>query len=122
MKHNRLLIDLVALLLLLGIGGSLWVTRDPSEERLVEIVQDGTVLYQFDLAQENDRTFLVEYKGQTNTIEIQGHQIRVLDAECPDQTCVHMGWLGESGLPIVCLPNRLVIQFASPADGVDAVA
>ena len=42
--------------------------------------------------------------------EIKAHQIRMLEAECPDNTCVHMGWL-DSTVPIVCLPNRLVIQF-----------
>ena len=122
MKHNRLLIAATGLLLLLGVIGSWWIMRTPSEQRLVEIVRDGAVLYQLDLSREDDRTFAVEYEGRTNTIEIRDHQIRVLDAECPDQTCVHMGWLGDSGLPIVCLPNHLVIQYESSADGLDAVA
>lgn len=122
MKHSRLLIAAAVLLLLIGMVGSWWIMRTPSDGKPVEIVQDGTVLYQLDLAQEDDRTFTVEYEGRTNTIEIQYHQIRVLDAECPDHTCVHMGWLGDSGLPIVCLPNHLVIQYAPSADGLDAVA
>lgn len=122
MKHNRLLIIVTALLLLLGVIGSWWIMRTSSEQRLVEIVRDGAVLYQLDLSQEDDRTFFVEYEGRANAIEIRDHQIRVLDAECPDQTCVHMGWLGDSGLPIVCLPNHLVIQYASSAGGLDAVA
>ena len=122
MKHNRLLIAATGLLLLLGVIGSWWVMRTPTDQRMVEIVRDGAVLYQLDLTQEDDRAFVVEYEGRTNTIEIRDHQIRVLDAECSDQTCVHMGWLGDSGLPIVCLPNHLVIQYASAADGLDAVA
>ena len=43
-------------------------------------------------------------------------------ADCPDQICVHMDWL--EAAPIVCLPNRLSIQYADGegASGLDAVA
>ena len=121
MKHRRFLIAVVVLLLLAGIAGSLWMMR-PQERMQVEIVQDGAVLYRLDLSQEENRTFPVEYEGRTNLIEIQNHQIRVLEAECPDQTCVHMDWLGDNGLPIVCLPNHLVIQFVQESAELDVIA
>ena len=111
---------LTVFLLLLGSGFSLGTMR-PQTDTQVEIVQDGTVLYQFDLAQEENQILEVEYQGRVNYVEIHDRQIRVLEAECPDHTCVQMGWLGENGLPIVCLPNHLVIQFAQSSDGLDAV-
>ena len=120
-KGKRLPAILTVLLLLAGIGGTLLVMR-PQGDAQIEIVQDGTVLYRLDLSQEKNRAFSVEYAGRTNLIEIHDHQIRVAQAECPDQTCVHMNWLGSSGLPIVCLPNHLVIQFVQPPDGLDTVA
>lgn len=43
----------------------------------------------------------------------------MLEADCPDHTCINSGWLED--LPIVCLPNKLVIEFAD-ADSADAVA
>lgn len=119
-KGKFLPVILTALLLLAGIGGTLWIIR-PQDNAQVEIVQDGTVLYRLDLSQEKNHTFSVEYEGRTNLIEIHDHQIRVVEAECPDQTCVHMGWLSNNGLPIVCLPNHLVIQFVQPSDGLDTV-
>lgn len=94
----------------------------PRDCMRVEIVQDGTVLCRLDLSREENRTFSVEYEGRTNLIEIQNHQIRVSEAECPDQACVRMGWLGDNGLPVVCLPNHLVIQFAQTSAELDAVA
>jgi len=121
MNHKYPLIALAVILLLAGIGGSLWVMR-PRNSAQVEIVQDGIVLYQLDLSQEEDRTFSVEYEGRTNLIEIDNHRIRVLDAECPDHTCVRMGWLGDGGLPIVCLPNHLVIQFVQMSAELDVIA
>lgn len=111
----------VALLLLTGIAGSLWMVR-PQEHMQVEIMQDGAVLCRLDLSQEENHTFPVEYKGRTNLIEIQNHQIRVLEAECPDQTCVRMRWLGDNGLPIVCLPNHLAIQFVRTPAELDVTA
>ena len=112
---------LCAVLFLGGIGGMLWnLTR--SHDRQVEILQDGKILYTLDLAQAEDQTFTVNYGGRTNEIEIRDHQIRVKAADCPDQICVHMDWL--EAAPIVCLPNRLSIQYADGegASGLDAVA
>ena len=112
---------LCAVLFLGGIGGMIWnPTR--SHGRQVEILQDGKILYTLDLAQAEDQTFTVTYGGRTNEIEIRDHQIRVKAADCPDQICVHMDWL--EAAPIVCLPNRLSIQYADGegASGLDAVA
>ena len=112
---------LCALIFLGGIGGMIWnLTR--SHGRQVEILQDGNILYTLDLAQAEDQTFTVTYGGRTNEIEIRDHQIRVKAADCPDQICVHMDWLEDA--PIVCLPNRLSIQYADGegASGLDAVS
>lgn len=112
---------LCALIFLGGIGGMIWnLTR--SHGRQVEILQDGKILYTLDLAQAEDQTFTVTYGGRSNEIEIRAHQIRVKAADCPDQICVHMDWL--EAAPIVCLPNRLSIQYADgeSASGLDAVA
>ena len=38
-------------------------------------------------------------------------------ADCPDQTCVEMGYL--ENLPIVCLPNYLTISY-SETDNIDS--
>ena len=112
---------LCAVLFLGGIGGMIWnLTR--SHGRQVEILQDGKILYTLDLAQAEHQTFTVTYGGRTNEIEIRDHQIRVKPADWPDQICVHMDWL--EAAPIVCLPNRLSIQYADGegASGLDAVA
>lgn len=110
MKQSRPWLILCAAILLLGVAGCLWVLR-PTGGDTVEILQDGKVLYTFDLSQSENQMIEIPYGGSSNTIQVQGGKIRVLEAECPDQTCVHMGYLPDTGLPIVCLPNRLVIQY-----------
>ena len=83
---------LVGCLLFLGILGSVLVLQRPNTS-MVEILRDGEVLYRFDLEQEEDQSLEIEYEGRINTVEIKDHQIRMAEAECPDNTCVHMGWL-----------------------------
>lgn len=109
----------VALLLLVGIVGSLLVFRRPDTE-LVEIVQDEEVLHRINLSQAEDQIIKVEYEGRVNKIEIKHHQIHMLEAECHDHTCINMGWL-DSAAPIVCLPNHLVIRFAGADDDLDVI-
>lgn len=108
---------LAGMLFLIGIIGSLLLLRRPDTD-IVEIVQDGEVLYQLDLQQVEDQIIEVEYEGRINRIEIQNHQIHMQKADCPDRICVNMGWL-DSAAPIVCLPNHLVIQFSEEKDRLD---
>ncbi|ADU20877.1 MULTISPECIES: NusG domain II-containing protein [Ruminococcus] len=89
----------------------------PKNGKTAVISQDGKVLYRIDLSSEKDRTIEVTYNGRKNIIEIKDGRIRMKDADCPDHICVDTGWL-EDGKPIVCLPNRLVIEYEeSDIDG-----
>jgi len=57
-----------------------------------------------------------------NIIEVGPGRIRVLDADCKDRSCVRQGWISGGALPIVCLPNRLVIRLEDgSAPFVDAI-
>ena len=121
MKH-KLLIIIAAAIFILGIGGSLLVLLLPKKQA-VQIKHGAEVLYTFDLTQEPDRTFEIKTDDGTNTIEIKDGKIRVSEADCPDKTCVRMGWLNSAAMPVVCLPHHLVIGFADGGEGgVDAVA
>lgn len=108
------------MIFLLGIAGSLWLLQTLHGTK-VNIVQDGAVLYTVDLALAENQTFEIEYEGRINIVQIEDGRIRMLEAECPDQTCVHMGWLDSGTMPIVCLPNHLSIEYADSGDDVDAV-
>ena len=116
MKKYKFLIVICILIFALGVIGSAWQVLMP-HGTLVNIVQDNTVLYTIDLDSANDQVFSIEYQGRTNTVQIQDGKIRILDADCPDKTCVHMSWL--TSMPIVCLPNHLSISFADQPEGID---
>lgn len=121
MKNIKLWIGICVLLLAAGIAGSILISA-PHEGSVVEIMRDGAILYQYDMERTEFQTLEIEYNGHINTVQIDENGIRVLNADCPDQTCVNMGYLKVNGLPIVCLPNHLVIQYGSENSELDAVA
>ena len=114
MKYGKRLYAFCGLILLSGIAGSVMVMGKPKTDN-VSIVRDGEDLYELDLAKEEDRMIEIEYEGNRNIVEIKDHQIRVSDAGCPDKCCAKMGWLNSS-VPIVCLPNHLVIRYSDRND------
>lgn len=60
----------------------------------------------------SSQLFLIEGKNHCyNQIEVRDGAIGITDASCPDKLCVHQGFLDSPGIPITCLPNRLVIQI-----------
>lgn len=112
MNRVKIIIITVIVIFLAAIAGTVYVLR-PSESGLVEVVQDGKVIYTFDLSTAEDQTITVISAdgSSSNTITISNGQISISDAECPDKTCVKTGVLRSESIPIVCLPNKLIIRF-----------
>lgn len=112
MNKVKIMIAAVFLLFIEAVVGTIYVMR-PSGNKLVEVVQDGTVIYTFDLSTAEDQTITVKSADGTssNTIKISDGQICISDAECPDKICVKTGILKSESIPIVCLPNKLIIRF-----------
>lgn len=117
MKARKLYIAITLLVLALSGAWCAYILQNKNEGRTVMISQNGKELYRIDLDREKDRTIEVEYEGRKNVIEIKDGRIHMMSADCPDHICIETGWLTD-GKPIVCLPNRLVIEFEnSELDG-----
>lgn len=96
---------------------------------IAEIYQDGRLLKSIPLAQVQE-SYTIEINndnGCANRIEVHTGGIGVIWADCPDQLCVRQGFSETPVIPIVCLPNRLVIRLRpeggkeSGSDAPDAV-
>ena len=56
-------------------------------------------------------------------IEVRQDGVRVARSSCPDQVCVHTGWLTKAGQSAVCLPYRVSVRLeGSTDDNVDGIA
>lgn len=117
----KILIAIAAVIFAAGIIASVIIMNAPKKNN-VQIKSGGKVLYTLDLSQEADHTFEIKTDSGSNTVEIKDGKIRVKDADCPDKTCVRMGWLDSAAMPIVCLPHDLVIAFTDADGGVDAIS
>ena len=86
------------------------------------ITLDGEVVEEIDLEGLTERKTLTltGKSGLTNTIVAEHGKIWVAEADCPDQICVNQGAISNSTVPIVCLPNHLVIEIVGGGDGLDA--
>ena len=106
MKTKYWIIALAAALLACGILSL--VLLNPQQAETAQILSDGKLLRTVNL--KIDQEFTVEYKGEVNTVTVQGGKIAVTAASCPDGYCMKRGFC-QGGAQIVCLPNRLVIKF-----------
>lgn len=60
--------------------------------------------------------------GGSNEIQVSPNSIRISDADCPDKLCVKQGAIHNTGLPLVCLPHRLVIQLTDSSSAADIIS
>lgn len=102
------------LLLIAAISGVGILILSPAPQYAV-ITSDGTELARLPL--DTDCVYQI---GDTNTIEISGGQVKMIDADCPDKICIHTGKISQSGQTIVCLPNKVVISISGENSSVDA--
>lgn len=128
------IVVLIILFLLLGsISYLIYQLFAPQERvRYACIYSDGELLQTIDLMALNDFSLTVGTDDSSHSICItnhEGHQniititpdggICVSEADCPNQLCVNRGIVNvlsndataSDTLPIVCLPNHLVITF-----------
>ena len=114
---------ILLLLVLVGAACAAFVLLRPAGEGTVaRITLDGRLGEEMDLAAVTEAyTFTGEGPGGfTNTIEVEPGRIRVREAGCPDQVCVNQGYISDGTVPIVCLPNKLVIEITGGGDSLDA--
>lgn len=109
---------ILAVALVLGIAGRL--TSKAAQSLRISV--DGKTYGVYSL--EEDREIKI---GDTNVCRIQDGKVKMTEADCPDQICVHTAEISADGGTIVCLPNRIVLEIISDgADGsgneVDAVS
>ena len=109
----------LALILRVGIGSLLVFTlgREPGSRALI-VTREG----EWEVSLSQNRTIRMETGEGYNLVEIMDGGIRVLEADCRDQLCVHQGEARDAGQTIVCLPHELVIRVQGTAGDVDTIA
>jgi hypothetical protein len=63
-----------------------------------------------------DRFIEVKNSDGYNLLQVKDGNIRMAEANCHSQTCVHLGAQSLPGRTIVCLPNRVVVKIIGAPD------
>lgn len=118
MKSKNIIVLILALLVIcIGLSIFLLIPRGP--KLTADIISCGKVVKTVVLTE--DTSFEVEtVNGGRNKIVVKDGKIAVTEANCPDHVCMSFGWCSD-GMPIVCLPNQLIVEF-SGGDITDSVS
>lgn len=111
-------IAIVCLVAVVSLGLALWLFRTGGQATYVKVISQGKVLYILPL-NENTRLEIVSADGK-NMITVKDGKVAVTEADCPDKHCINRGYCS-GGAQIVCLPNRLVLEFVDNS-GVDGMS
>ena len=83
------------------------------------ITVDGQEYQRIDLSRVTESYDIeIDTKYGHNTVHVAPGRIAVTQADCPDGICVAQGAIDRGGVPIVCMPHRLVVKIeGSGIDG-----
>ena len=113
---------IAALILALAVGcGALFRGGAPEGGTAVASIA-GEEVDRFSLADAGEREYTAN--GYHLHVTVTDGSVRVTEADCPTQDCVHTGAITRSGQSIVCLPGRFILRLeggSSDNTGVDAV-
>jgi len=133
-RTNKFWVVLFGSVVLLSAIGVLLLNRVPVS--YARIYRDGDLIETVDLTAVTEpfKISIIDGVGDVDAndngsdtkssymLEVDHGRIRVSAADCPDLICFHQGWRSGGMLPIVCLPNRIVVTFEGrSSDDVDAV-
>jgi len=112
MKQTKLWVILFSALFIVGCGAFLLLKYTGGEGAIADIWLDGELYDTIDLdAVTIPYDITVESEYGYNVVHVEHGAISVTDADCPDHICIEQGTITGPGIPIVCLPHRLVIEI-----------
>lgn len=113
-KADVILIVVLIVLSIAGLFGIFWLGKQTGPVRYISVQVDGVESQRIPLDQSTEgKLYSIKTKYGENVIEIHNQAVHVLEADCPDQLCVHQGDIDKDGHMLICLPNRLLVEIVS---------
>lgn len=125
-KRSQIIAIIFLVILLIGAAITWWILWQGKKEGTVaHIYQNGKEIkvIHLDMVTEKEQLTIYGENGKYNQIQIENGKISIIDASCPDKICIETGAIQNDLVPIVCLPNKLMIKIeGAENNGLDAVA
>lgn len=116
---NKIFCIIVLILVLACVVFFIFLNTGNDADKKAMIYVDGD-LYGCYLLSDNIPDFVIETGYGYNKVSINNGKIGVTEADCPDKTCINMGFTDNSACPVICMPHRLEIVIIDSWD-VDGV-
>lgn len=109
-KLNVILVVVIAAVACAGLLATRLMGANTDADTAMVVIRDGAQnVYELPLGQDVTKTITTDLG--TNVIEIKDGRAHVEEADCPNQDCVHQGWIDAAGQQIVCLPHKLTVDI-----------
>lgn len=123
MKKGTVVLIIITAMLLTASGVAVYMTyHAKNENKTAYIYRSDELLYTIDL-DSVEQTYTIELvsgDGHKNTVEVRRGEIGIVSADCPDKICVKTGFIGDGVIPIVCVPNEVMIVVRDGGGQIDA--
>ena len=106
--RNDLILIISLVVVLVGSLFAVLLTRKKNN-LVAKIYVKDELVQTIDLNKQNNTEFIIHGAKGDLTVSIKDSSIAVIDADCPHQDCVHMGYVKESNRPIICAYNQVYI-------------
>ena len=109
-------------LVLAVVASAAWIVlgdRDTDDPRVIVEV-DGEIFCAYDMDEVDGIIPISTPNGGENRVYVQEDLVFMDSANCPDKLCVKQGVIRDSTVPIVCLPNKVVVRIEGRDSGLDA--
>ncbi len=120
-KLRNDLILILSLLLVAAVTLIVLLSRTQKTNLVAKISVQNDVVETIDLSKNEEADYYIDgLKGKLH-IHTKDGAIAVVESNCPHQDCVHMGYVSESGRPIICAYNAvsIVIEGTSSINDVE---
>lgn len=109
-RLNLILVLAIAAAACVGLVATRLMGANTNADTATVVIRDGEQnVYELPLNQNTTKTVTTDFG--TNLIEIKDGRVHVEEADCPNQDCVHQGWIDAAGEQIVCLPHKLTVDI-----------
>ncbi|WHH59998.1 NusG domain II-containing protein [Petroclostridium sp. X23] len=116
--YDKLIIAVILAGSLIAYGAIGVYSSEVSYDR-INVKQGDKQVLEVVLGLKSDGIYPFKFEGGEGKIEVKGNKVRMLPMDkktCPRSLCSSTGWIDQAYQSIVCLPNRLQVQFEGIED------
>ena len=117
----RLVVFTIVLIMVLFLCLFIIFISDMGSKKTACIYLNGELLYRYDLDGASEE-FTINTDYGYNTVCIKDGKIGIIDADCPDKTCIKTGFTDSPLIPVICMPHRLEIVIEGNSLETDGVS